>query len=168
MDTKANPMSRSEIQKLALEIRKIANTGEHLPFPILRFLEGFQEPLEIDIYVLPDSELDNCYAKTNSSLSEIQISESTYDGAANGNPRDTFTLAHEFGHYLMHTPSRISFARGTFIKAYENPEWQANTFAGELLAPSKYIKKELSDEQIASQYGVSLSVARIQKSHAKY
>jgi Zn-dependent peptidase ImmA (M78 family) len=90
----------------------------------------------------------------------MKIREDVYEGAVKGNPRDRFTLCHELGHYLLHQPQQISFARGAVPK-YCDPEWQANTFAGELMAPSNLIQNMTVDE-IAEQCGISKTAASIQ------
>ncbi len=64
----------------------------------------------------------------------------------------------------MHTPERIALARidrRQSIPTYSDPEWQANTFAGELLAPP-HITKGLSEFDIARYCGVSGAAAKIQ------
>ena len=96
----------------------------------------------------------------------MKIREDVYERATMGVPRDIFTIAHEIGHALLHDDiEEIALARNDEnIKAYENPEWQANTFAGELIAPSDTVKG-LSVEEIASIYNCSLQVAEIQLNH---
>ena len=50
-------------------------------------------------------------------------------------------MAHELGHLLLHRVETITLAREDGdIPPYKDPEWQANAFAGELLAPYEYIK----------------------------
>ena len=46
-------------------------------------------------------------------------------------------------------------------KAYEDPEWQANCFAGELLVPKRLVKN-LSVEEIVEQCKVTQAMASIQ------
>lgn len=81
-------------------------------------------------------------------------------GAIHDNPRDRFTLCHELGHYILHQPENISYARGD-IPVYQNPEWQANTFAAELLAPADLVK-DMSIEEMATQCVMSRQAATIQ------
>ena len=47
-----------------------------------------------------------------------------------------------------------------------DPEWQANAFAGELLAPFQYIK-HMDIFDISTQYGVSIEAASVQKNRRK-
>ena len=39
----------------------------------------------------------------------------------------------------MHSPNRVGFARGN-VPTFMDPEWQANVFAGELMAPYDLVK----------------------------
>ena len=93
----------------------------------------------------------------------MKIREDVYERAVNESPRDLFTICHEFGHALLHdSASSIELARGKeSVKAYEDPEWQANTFAAELLAPSDVIVG-MSIEEVAEVYKCSMQVAKIQ------
>ena len=64
-------------------------------------------------------------------------------------------MAHELGHLLLHRVETITLAREDGdIPPYKDPEWQANAFAGELLAPYEYIK-DMSIIDIASHYGIT-------------
>ena len=66
--------------------------------------------------------------------------------------RRRFTIAHEIGHLLMgHTCSNSK---------ENNSEIEANTFASELLIPTKFIKRDFREEpnaipQLAKRYCVS-------------
>jgi hypothetical protein len=60
----------------------------------------------------------------------------------------------------FHIPHSISFARGK-IPRYRDPEWQANTFAGELMAPYELVK-DMSAEEIAVKCKMSRQAAKIQ------
>ena len=90
----------------------------------------------------------------------MTIREDVYDRAVDGNARDRFTLCHELGHFLLHTPERVSFARGE-VPTYMDPEWQANVFAGELMAPYELVKN-MSACEIAEKCGMSLAAAQVQ------
>ena len=93
----------------------------------------------------------------------MKIRQDVYERAIQGVPRDIFTIAHEIGHAILHDDiEEIALARNDEeIKPFENPEWQANTFAGELIAPSDSVIG-LKIEEIANIYNCSLQVAEIQ------
>lgn len=73
------------------------------------------------------------------------------------------TIAHEIAHCFLHRGDKVSFARMENVPAYMNPEWQANAFAGEVLAPYKCVK-DMDISAISEHYGVSKQSAIIQKS----
>jgi hypothetical protein len=47
------------------------------------------------------------------------------------------------------------------LKPYEDPEWQANAFGGELLAPS-YLISGMSVDEVSRKCGVSTCAAQVQ------
>ncbi len=162
----AKPRSRKNIRKSVMILRNLV--GDKLFFDVIRFIEHklpvFDPKLEFNI--VPDKELPDAYAKAFPGVHRIDVRESVYEAAASGVGRDRFTLCHELGHYILHGPENISYPRvARKIKAYEDPEWQANTFAGELLAPTDKIKNLCIDE-IVRVFGVSCMVAEIQKKYA--
>ena len=77
---------------------------------------------------------------------DVELSESTYVGALEDDPRCRWTIAHELGHLVLHskqikrmwTEGRMgSLARATDVPPYRNPEIQAHKFAAELLCPMR-------------------------------
>jgi Zn-dependent peptidase ImmA (M78 family) len=119
---------------------------------------------EFVIDIRPDHEMHGDAARTYPDRKLIEISDSTYDGASNGVGRDNFTLAHEFGHLMMHSGIGPSFGRLRLKTepAYVDAEWQADTFAAEFLMPaSELIGSRLSVSQIEDKYQVSNMAARI-------
>lgn len=154
------PMSRKNIRDLVTEFRKIFGLENALYFPIVQFIEWCLPELGLDFEILDVCEMKDTYGLTNTDDNTLYIREDVYIRACNGIPRDRFTLCHELGHFLLHTPDRVSFARGE-IPAYRDPEWQANTFAGELLAPYK-LACNMSIDDIAIKCGMSREAAEIQ------
>lgn len=161
--TIASPLSRDTIRKMCNKLREYLDISQDCPFPIVEVIESLaSDGKDLNYEIIPDSEMKECYAKTLPDKNVILIKESVYEGACSGNTRDRFTLAHELGHLLLHGGDSISFARsGEKIKAYQNPEWQANTFAAELLVPATAIVGK-TIKQISNQYNVSHKVAEIQ------
>ena len=115
-----------------------------------------------------DCELQQAYAQYRPSENVMVIRESVYIKAIEGNGRDRFTLAHELGHYMLHSNVEfLSFARPfQRVPAYRNPEWQANTFASMLLMDPVLIR-ELTAEQISKCCATSLQAAEIAIDNAK-
>jgi hypothetical protein len=145
------PLSREYINQKALRIRQATKTEIDFLFPIEETIEVLLECMEGSLEIVEDDKLPyNIPAKTvsypniNSNkyfpYTIIQIKESVYLGAISGNPEDRFTLAHEMGHaFLLHgcTENKVCGIDENILPT-EDPEWQADTFAKELLAPSYF------------------------------
>lgn len=162
----ADPLSRKKIRQLTFSLRKVLGLENESFFPVVHLLEIVlpQADPEFNYIIKSEDDMPNEYALCYPEENSIYIREDVYERAVEGVPRDRFTIAHEIGHYIIHTPSRMKLARknkNEKIPSYLCPEWQANTFAGELLAPP-HIIKGLSTYEISERCGVSLEVAEIQ------
>lgn len=155
-----SPMSRKSIREFARKFRQILGLEDIRYFPIVRFIEWCLPELGLNYEILTVGEMNDTYGLTNTKRNVLYIREDVYCGAIRGNPRDRFTLCHELGHFLLHTPERVSFARGN-IPAYRDPEWQANVFAGELMAPYN-LTCGMSVDEIMEECGMSRQAATIQ------
>ncbi len=68
------------------------------------------------------------------------------------NTRKRFTIAHELGHFFLHTENPLFVDRVFAVKlrdhvsseAINQDEIEANAFAAELLMPSKFLKEDFS------------------------
>lgn len=165
------PLSIVKIREKASIIRNIFDS-EMKYFPIVPFLENIMPQIFDDFYVeiCTIEEMGNCHGLACPTENCIKIREDVYVRATQGYGRDRFTLAHELGHFLMHQPQNISFARTgqvDKIEAYKDPEWQANTFAAELLMPIDLIDTDdayiISEEFGVSPTAASLRVKKIYK-----
>lgn len=161
MNVSAEPLSKKNIRKIAMELRKMTGFDKEPYFPIVHFIEWIMANPEngMELEILTKEEMQDTYGTTNTGSNKMRIREDVYEGAVRGNPRDRFTLCHELGHYFLHQPENISYARGD-IPAYRNPEWQANVFAAELLAPYELVKN-MSTNEIAEKCGMSHQAAHI-------
>lgn len=83
--------------------------------------------------------------------------------------RDNFTIAHELGHYFLHTdfnaPGSVTFNRAGSSRA----ETEANWFAAELLMPENEFRvaaQEFNNDPrlVAARFGVSGAAARVRMS----
>ncbi|UOK65377.1 ImmA/IrrE family metallo-endopeptidase [Paenibacillus sp. OVF10] len=163
----ASPLSRATIRQITTMIREEFNLTTEKYFPIVEFLELAMPRLDEKFVLLPvsKSEMGSKHGLAFPDNKLIKIREDVYDGAIDGKGRDRFTLAHELGHYLLHQKEHVSFARTMGaeekLPAFRNPEWQANAFAGELLAPP-HIIKDMSVFEIVRYCGISSQAAKIQ------
>lgn len=163
---KADAISRNDIRKMVYILKKKIGLENELYFPILQFVENIL-PLFIPDFqfeVVPVDEMGDKHGETYPAQKRIRIREDVYLGAAGGKGRDRLTVAHEIGHLFLHEDSCIALCRmGSTeqLKPYEDPEWQANAFGGELLA-SSYLIKGMRDCEVSEKCGVSISAARVQ------
>lgn len=166
---KVSPVSRKNIRNIAREFRKIFGIENDLYIDIVCLLElALVNPGIIEYEIVEDSEMGYDEALSIPADDLLLIKESVYEGAAAGNPRDRFTIAHEIGHLILHKDYKNCFARTeSNVKPYEDPEWQANCFAGEFLVPY-HLCKNMSTDEIALRCGVSKKAAEVQKSTFKY
>jgi Zn-dependent peptidase ImmA (M78 family) len=90
----------------------------------------------------------------------IAIREDVWEGARLGNGRDAFTLAHEVGHLILHQSENLVQRRGRGEPAiFSQPEWQADTFAAELLMDARKIYPTDTPYIISRRFGVSKACA---------
>ena len=152
-------MSGNAIETFVEEFRAMFNLEEIMMFPVIKFAEWILPTLGIELHVVDNWELEDAYGITETGKGIIKIREDVYDRAANDSPRDRFTICHEIGHAILHTPDRVEFARGE-IPAYRDSEWQANRFAAALLAP-RNLAMNMTAKQIEETFGLSAQAALI-------
>lgn len=165
---KAKPLSRNIIRGLANFIRCQTGTEQTAYFPILKFLEIFLPQIIADFCyeIVPVSEMPDKYGETFPLESRIKIREDIYNKAVAGDGFARFIICHECGHLLLINWDTISLCRTPYkeeIKPYEDPEWQADCFAGELLVYYP-LAKGLSKEEIMEKFGVTGKAALVQMS----
>lgn len=143
--------SRKSIEEFVLNIKKAFKLENQLYFPIVEFIEYGLPRLDpkFNYEIVEKSQLIGRYAEVIPSEHTIYIREDVYEDACNDMPRARFTLCHEVGHYLMHNEKTVSLhrlAEEEKIPTYQNPEWQANVFAGYLLMTPDLIRDMPSNE----------------------
>lgn len=162
----ADPLSRLKIRNVVSKIREVMELNQRDYFDVVKFLEHHLHHIfpEFHLEIVGFGEMPNKYAEALPETKCIRVREDVYEGAINGIARDRFTLAHEIGHLWLHRPGKIRLARSIKkenIPAYKCPEWQANTFAGELLVPPEGTKG-MSPDVVTERFGVSYQAAIIQ------
>ncbi|MCD7981300.1 MAG: ImmA/IrrE family metallo-endopeptidase [Clostridiales bacterium] len=163
---KANATSRAAIRKYVRWLKETIEMEDALYFPVVKFLENVLPILipEFQLEIVPVVEMGNKHGETFPDKNLIRIREDIYLRAVAGEGRDRLTIAHEIGHLLLHERSEIALCRmepGEKLKPYEDPEWQANAFGGELLA-SSYLIQGMSVSEVKEKCGVSASAASVQ------
>jgi predicted transcriptional regulator len=84
----------------------------------------------------------------------LNISEETHEAIIAGDGRARFTGCHEFSHVVLHGDQMrdrmVSFSASNehlfrkdrlSLRAFEDPEWQADYLAGALLMPAKMVRE---------------------------
>lgn len=168
---KSRPASRIQIQDFVRDLRKLIGYEFILNLPIVNLMENVLPTIfpNFNYVIAPKEDMENKHGETRPDNEVICIREDVYIGACTGNGRDRMTIAHEIGHLLLHKKSTVSLCRldpqnKEIFKIYENPEWQADVFAGELLAPS-YLIYNLSPDEIHKQANISKAAAYTQLRH---
>lgn len=168
MSYKTRPRSIKEIRNKAEIVRSIiqitTNTsGDSID--ILRFVENeIRDKIDenFNFIVCTEDEMKSNYGTTYLNKNTICIREDVYYRACDGNSRDLFTIAHELGHLFLHSNQNVELARSSSdLKLYEDAEWQANTFAAELLMPAKLITECDTHFTLMNRFGVSYEAADI-------
>lgn len=169
---KACAISRNEICECVYSLKRLVGLEKSLYFPVVQFLENILPILIPNFQVeYPTAfEMGDLHGETIPSKNLIRIREDVYLRAVAGKGRDRLTIAHEIGHLFLHANNSISLCRlepGQRLKPYEDPEWQADAFGGELLAPS-YLIRGMSETDIQVKCGVSAAAARCQLKALSY
>lgn len=160
------PTSRQAIWEMVRELRTLLGVENDLYFNIVNFVEKVL-PLFLPNFVFEictEEEMGNLHGETIPSECKIRLREDVYIGACQEKGRDRLTLAHELGHLLMHDEGSIAFCKlesNEKIPTYRDPEWQADVFGGELLAPS-YLIAQMTEKEIHEKCVVSNRCAQRQ------
>jgi Zn-dependent peptidase ImmA (M78 family) len=165
----AKPMSIASIRNISIFVRKILNVPDDKPVNVVKALDILTIKLfkyNFNYIVLEDSDTifkEDEEAKTNIINETIYIKRSVYEEASHKKYcRAHFTISHEIGHFILHRMlNGINLARSKTnynLMIYENPEWQADVFASELLMPYEQCLN-LSADKIRKQYHVSTGAA---------
>lgn len=165
---KAAPLSRRKIRKLVSIIRKVTGTENQLFFPVVKFMELILPQLieNFTYEICSKEEMPNKCGETFPAENRICIRQDIYEKALNDDPFARYTIAHEIGHLFLNDVESISLCRlepGEKLKPFEDPEWQADCFGGELLMYYPLVK-DLDENEISEQCGVTLRAAKVQKS----
>lgn len=168
-NVRAKPVSTADIRNVAEFLRRMIGVSSDRPLNVTKSLDilTFQfSRYGFNYQILPDSSPifeKGEEAKTDVVSGMIYIKESVFQEASHKRYcRAKFTIAHEIGHFVMHHAfNMLDFSRSNVkgpLKIYEDPEWQADVFASELLMP--YVQcLSLSPDEIRRKYHVTKGAA---------
>ncbi|RFB78921.1 helix-turn-helix domain-containing protein [Methylovirgula sp. 4M-Z18] len=157
------PLSRNIIETLANNVRGFFGLTDISKLPIIEILEFGLPKIEAQysFEIWDEQEMGRDEGRVLPGHHTIILRRDVYDAACNGDGRARFTAAHELGHYAMH--HEISFARASSDNdpIYRDAEWQADTFAGFLMAPRALVKGFSSATEASDAFGISLHAANV-------
>lgn len=175
----APPLSIVKIRSKAMQLRRLLGLGSGQVDMIDIMEKRFSEIDKDFSYDISDEKYmyeNNYEAHYDPSGTTLVIRDDVYDIATDENSnslRHQFTLAHEFGHYLLHRGLSPVLPRSKMArvhKRYEDTEWQADTFAGEFLMPFDTVVEIIrnndggafiSINNVANHFDVSWDAARV-------
>lgn len=167
----ASPHSAKYIYQFVKLLREQFNMNDRFCVPVVEIIEHVIPELDPRFnfeYLEPDQMPPNVYAYYNPIENKMSIREDVYNRACEGAGRDRFTLAHEIGHYFLHKED-VKLCRNapsTASPIYQDPEWQANTFASMLLMFPDAITG-MTPQEISKKCQTSLSAAKIAKKKSR-
>lgn len=151
---KAPFLSKPRIRELAEQFLNKFNSNRTCPTPVEQIVE-----LVLGIDIIPMPGLQSNYdvvAFISADKTEIRVDESVYMHRAR---RYRFSLAHEVGHWLMHSDiwSALTFrtVEDWKLQSQQIPateygflEWQASEFAGLILVPPEELRDEVERQKV--------------------
>jgi Zn-dependent peptidase ImmA (M78 family) len=160
---KATAMATTDIRSIAKMFRKCCGLQGCEWVPVITILEKIMGKIYpgFEWSIAYENEMSE-EGKTYPGANEIRIRQDVYVAACKGDGRARFTVMHEIGHFILHSTHRIALCRlenGERLPPYEDPEWQANTFAAECLMDVDVIRG-MDFLQISNVCGVSWSAAQ--------
>lgn len=110
------------------------------------------EKLDIESLVRKDTKVDILFEDLGSKSGSLKYDDRKQKWiiAVNKNHhknRQRFTLAHEYGHYMLHREKNLNFEDTTFFRssAMDSLEYAANQFAAKLLMPDHFVHKLIGE-----------------------
>ena len=159
-----SPTSASQLRKYANSIRKLLNCTDKIAFPILEILDYLMDEGVIIFQILDDNDSyfeENELAKFDFEENTIYAKEAVYREAIADIGRSRFTLTHELAHFILLRILNFEiFTMDQEPLPFQDPEWQANTLASEILIPFN-LTKDFSLEEVMEKCLVSEECALV-------
>ena len=157
----APPRSRANIEELADAVRTAIEHQNVCFFPVVPFLETCLDRLAegFTYEICERAEMGDRMGAVDPINRVLMVRADVYEMACNHHPRARFTIAHEFGHTIMHIGTLNRAESELHIPAYKDPEWQADYFAAALLMPRRLAVRFSSVDEMMRMFGVSRQAA---------
>lgn len=162
------PLARRDIRRQASEVRRQIQRvfGDEPYFPIVQFMDIVlpQAVPDFTLQICDRDVLGDLHGVTFPERNLIQIRSDVFRRAQAGYGRDRMTLAHELGHFLLHSAPGLARQDTELTEhpLFEDSEWQADVFAGELLVAKRHVTPADTEETVAARFGVTQVAARVQ------
>jgi IrrE N-terminal-like domain len=174
-DYRVKGRSDAECRDLAKKLRAYFGVSEDSRVDILacfasRSIWTTRGIQRLNFQIRPDSEMGHADAVTSYGKGVVTIAakQSVQDKAFVGEGRARNTLAHEFGHAVMHEGvpmarhgSAVRNVTPKWLPAFQSAEHQAKVFAAAFLINDKIANTLFSAEEISVEFGISLESANI-------
>lgn len=151
-----------EIEHKAWEFRTAIGATCEKFLPVMDILEIImsQSLMLVELRIETVQDMGTAEGFTAPDGSFIAFREDVYKKAHRNDPRARFTVAHEIGHFVLHSNtvlSRVPF--GAVVPPYKLTEPQANVFAASLLAPLQLIESYDTVSDLENNFGISHTCA---------
>lgn len=158
------PLGWDKIGRIADRLREDLARSDEPNFPIMtvveKVLDQQLELFRLEIGSRADMAWDE--GRADPSGEYIELREDVYLEGWAGNGRARFTVAHELGHWMLHTGmgQLKRMVQGQRVQAYRRAEPQANQFAAELLMPRRFFAASDTTAIVKDRHGVSSMAAQ--------
>ncbi|MHB1952324.1 MAG: ImmA/IrrE family metallo-endopeptidase [Sulfobacillus sp.] len=187
-----NPLSVAAIEELGrcfLDQLAPEMLVKPQPLDVLGLADTRLQKFGIHVYPASREEIGNRDGATNPKGDgevSILVAEEVWETLESAIPKCYYarsTVCHEIGHAILHVPvlrrrlllnDALARTQRVRLRAYEDPEWQAWTFAGAILIPSATLRMlqaqqgPLTPELVSSTFEVSAGMAQSHLARLKW
>lgn len=162
MKIKTNPLKVLDIEKLANVLRDEYKIGRNEYFPIFDVIDDMMVKRLLTYQIVEEDTFEDSIKAIYSDKENcIFIKESVLEEYDNNTYRSNFTLAHELFHFIQCQILKQKFEEVEDCPAYEDAEWQADEFAGQLLIPTEYVHE--NEKYLVDTFHVSIECVLVRK-----
>jgi hypothetical protein len=163
------PLSNHVLRAFSEQVRSAFVAENQVEFPIMDVLEFRMEKFFAGFYVdvVDRQTMGGDEGRVIAGVNAISLREDVYEAAWAGNGRARFTACHELGHFLMHREVTLARTRTDSEEIFRDSEWQADTFAGNLLMSCRHLSHFRRPEMAAERCGMTPAAARVMWSKYK-
>ena len=158
-----SPLSKAKIETLASNVRAFFAYADKHYFPIVEVIE-FGLPKLTPNYVfdiLGRDIMGGDEGRVLPGQNTLILRDDVYEAACRGEGRGRFTAAHELGHYIMHHEIAFARAGSDDDPIYCDAEWQADSFAGNLMIPRNLAEQFRNPSDASIAFGTSEHAAKV-------